>query len=108
MTISHYLLISFLDLLYILFISLTLCSFFFFRLKAQLRLKLMESGWFDNVNELALDKLSTEENPKFDLIAQSLEEQALSKYYNHNFFLFSFFFFIQSYLIFFISSRSCS
>lgn len=65
----------------------------------------MESGWFDNVNELALDKLSTEENPKFDLIAQSLEEQALSKYYNHNFFHF---YFIQSYLIFFISSRSCS
>lgn len=48
-------------------------------LQAQLRLKLVESGWFDNVNRLALDKLSTEENPQFDLIAQSLEDQALSK-----------------------------
>lgn len=66
-------------------------------MKAHLRSKLQESGWFDDVNELALgkrahnsrcdlpllttiDKLSVEESPKFDTVAKSLESQALSKY----------------------------
>jgi hypothetical protein len=53
----------------------------------------MESGWFDNVNELALDKLSTEENPQFDLIAQSLEEQALSEYHTYFIIIIILFFF---------------
>lgn len=67
-------------------------------MKAHLRSKLQEVGWFDDINELALgrisgffelisnytDKLSTEETPKFDTVAESLEAQALCKqHYSH-------------------------
>ncbi|VVT53661.1 uncharacterized protein SAPINGB_P003686 [Magnusiomyces paraingens] len=47
------------------------------RMKSFLREKLLEAGWFDEINVLALDKLSTQEKPSFETVAESLETQAL-------------------------------
>ncbi|CAN6623948.1 transcription and mRNA export factor Sus1p [Trichomonascus vanleenenianus] len=48
------------------------------RMKKILRTRLRETGWFDEVNEMALEELSGLDDPNFERISKKLEPQALN------------------------------